>query len=143
MTGVLEIVSRLEEAGGVLELAGSHIRYRVPSGNSEIRNFLAELRRRRSEVMAFLKTRNAKPQMPAGVRLLEWNLKKPPVAIETCAIVTDTALFAHTTLEQLRTALTQPKRWVGWSVPQLIDRLAQVGVTVALESTDKLREAHQ
>jgi len=72
--------------------------------------------------------------VPPGVRLIEWKLKEPPVAVETCAVVTDTALFARTTLEQLRTALAQPKRWIGWSVPQLIDRLAQVGVIVALES---------
>jgi hypothetical protein len=74
--------------------------------------------------------------MPPGVRLLAWNLKEPPVAIEVCAVVIDTALFARTTLGQLRKALAYPKRWVGWSVPQLIDRLAQVGVFVALESKD-------
>jgi hypothetical protein len=45
-----------------------------------------------------------------------------------------TCLFARTTLEQLRIALAAPKRWVGWTIPQLIDRLAQVGVRVALES---------
>lgn len=71
--------------------------------------------------------------IPPGVRLIEWKLKEPPVAIETCAVVTDSGLFARTTLEQLRVALAEPKRWVGWSVPQLIDRLAQVGVSVALE----------
>jgi hypothetical protein len=64
------------------------------------------------------------------VKLIRWNLKSPPVAIETCVVVTDPALFARTTLEQLRTALAQPQRWVGWSVTQLIDRLAQVGVLV-------------
>lgn len=76
------------------------------------------------------------PTVPVGVRLLTWDLKEPPVAIDTCSIVTDPALFATATLTQLRTAIANPKRWVGWSVPQLIDRLAQVGVTVALE-TDK------
>jgi hypothetical protein len=77
--------------------------------------------------------------MPSGVRLVEWNLKEPPVAIETCAVVTDSAQFARSTLEQLRTALAQRKRWVGWSVAQLIDRLAQVGVTVVLESKPEER----
>ena len=71
--------------------------------------------------------------MPPGTRLVEWILKKPPVAIEACAIVTDTALFANTTVAQLGEALANPRRWVGWSVPQLIDRLGQVGVIVALE----------
>jgi len=48
--------------------------------------------------------------------------------------VTNSVLFARTTLEQLRIALAHPKRWVGWSVPQMIDRLAQVGVTVEIEA---------
>jgi hypothetical protein len=65
---------------------------------------------------------------------VKWSLKDPPVAIETCAVVTEPALFASTTLEQLRVALANPKRWVGWSVSQLIERLAQVGVTVVLEN---------
>jgi hypothetical protein len=64
---------------------------------------------------------------------VQWSLKEPPVAIETCAVVTEPALFASTTLEQLRVVLANPKRWVGWGVFQLIERLAQVGVTVALE----------
>jgi hypothetical protein len=69
-------------------------------------------------------------QMPQGIRLIEWCLKEPPVALESCAVVVDPASFARTTLEQLRVALENPKQWVGWSIPQLVDRLAQVGVTV-------------
>lgn len=73
------------------------------------------------------------PSLPSGVRLLNWNLKQPPVAIDTCSVVTDPALFARSTLEQLKVALENPKRWVGWTVAQLMDRLAQVGVVVALK----------
>jgi hypothetical protein len=72
--------------------------------------------------------------MPPGIRLLEWKLKEPPVVIETCAVVTDSALFARSTLAQLNTALTKSKRWAGWSIPQLIERLSQVGVLVAIET---------
>jgi hypothetical protein len=64
----------------------------------------------------------------------KWNLKEPPVAIESCAVVIEPALFARTTLEQLSIALQNPKRWIGWSVSQLVERLAQVGVAVALEN---------
>ena len=78
------------------------------------------------------------PSKSAGIRVVEWKLKEPPVAVETCAVVTDTALFARSTLEQLRIALAQPKRWVGWSVPQLVDRLAQVGVRVTLEGESQV-----
>lgn len=71
--------------------------------------------------------------MPRGVRLVEWKLKDPPVVIETCSVVTDPELFASSTLRQLQAALSNPKKWAGWSVPQLIDRLSQVGVLVTLE----------
>lgn len=134
MTDLLQIVSRLEQNGGTLVLDGNRIRYSVPSEDAEARALLTELRKQRENVRAFLRARAVIPAMPPGVLLIGWNLKEPPVAIETCAVVTDSALFARTTLEQLRKALAQPKRWVGWSVPQLIDRLAQVGVLVALES---------
>jgi hypothetical protein len=73
-----------------------------------------------------------RPDMPPGVRLVAWSPKEPPVVIETSAVVVNPALFAQTTLEQLTTALASPERWIGWSVPQLIDRLAQVGVFVKL-----------
>ena len=141
MTELMEIVSRLEVGGGKLMLDGGRIRYSIPSGDTEAQTLLGELRKRRSEVVELLRVRATIPATPRGVRLVEWKLKDPPVAIEICAVVTDPARFAHTTLQQLWTALSQPKRWVGWSVPQLIDRLAQVGVTVALESAEKPREA--
>jgi hypothetical protein len=74
----------------------------------------------------------------ASIRIIEWKLKQPPVAMETCAVVINTRLFAESTLDQLRIVLTQPKRRVGWTVPQLIDRLAQVGVQVTLEANSKV-----
>jgi hypothetical protein len=70
---------------------------------------------------------------------VKWNLKEPPVAVEACAVVVNPGLFARSTLEQLRIALENPKRWVGWTIPQLIDRLAQVGVIVALQAEDRLQ----
>jgi hypothetical protein len=155
VTDVLEVVSRLEENGGSLRLEGDRIRYSVPSGNREALNILAELRKHRDAVRTLLVQRAARQAsnsssqpsqgvlaMPPGVRLLHLKLKEPPVAIDTCSVVTDPALFASSTLEQLGVALAQPKRWVGWSTPQLIDRLAQVGVIVTLESEGPGRNFH-
>jgi hypothetical protein len=138
MSDLFQVVLRLEEVGGRLILDGDRIRYAIPKENREAPGLLAKLRDRRAEVAAFLKVRRSRPTMPPGVRLIRWNLKDPPIAIETCSVVTDPPLFAKGTLEQLRLAIENPKRWAGWSVPQLLDRLGQIGVIVALESQDVL-----
>jgi hypothetical protein len=132
---VAETVNLVETAGATFRLDGEGVRVWYPDEEHRagLAGQVAFLRSRREEVTAFLRARVVVPVMPRGVRLLKWNLKRPPVAIETCAVVTDTARFAQTTLGQLRIALAHPKRWVGWSVPQLVDRLAQVGIQVSLE----------
>ncbi len=141
MTHLPQIVFRLEQSGGTLVLDGDRIRYSVPSEDAEARALLAELRKHREQVRAFLRARAAIPAMPPGVRLIAWDLREPPVAIEYSAVVVDSAKFARATLEELRERLTNPKRKYGWTVPQLIDRLSQVGVTVALKSAEECNEA--
>jgi hypothetical protein len=127
-----EVVSRIEELGGYLALdADGGIRYRVPKDHPEAKALLETVRAEKQNLLAYLQTR---PRLPFSIRVVSWDLKKPPVLIETCAVVTDPVLFVRSTLEQLRIAIEEPRRWVGWTVPQLIDRLGQVGVIVTLES---------
>jgi hypothetical protein len=132
---VASILNEIEAAGAVLRLDAGTVRVWYPGEGCrrELARHVAFLRTCRAEVAACLQARRSLPGMPPGVRLLEWRLKEPPVGIDSCSVVTDSALFARSTLEQLRIALEEPKRWVGWSVPQLIDRLGQVGVLVALD----------
>lgn len=132
---VTEVLGEVEAVGIELRLDGERIRIRFPEPQQrdELAEQVAFLRAHRDEVAEFLRERTAIPEMPDGVRLVKWNLREPPVAIETYAVVTDPALFARTTLVQLKVALANSKRWVGWSVPQLMDRLAQVGVVVEME----------
>lgn len=83
-------------------------------------------------VVALEKTTQSDPlPMPKGVRLLKWAPQLPPVAIETRAVVNDVPKFIRTTLGQLRAAMTG-KSWLAGnrSVPELVDRLEQVGVKV-------------
>jgi hypothetical protein len=127
MTPVERLIDGIEAAGGVLAIHGERIRCRLPEDATYL---LEELRKRRSDVLAALRRRNTIPLMPPGVRLIGWHLKEPPIAIESCAIVIDPAAFARSTLEQLWNALENPKRWIGWTIPQLVDRLAQIGVEV-------------
>ena len=132
MTAAEQVIGCIEAVGGVLAVHGERIRCRLPEDATHL---LEELRRCRSDALAVLRSRNGVPAIPPGVQLIEWRLKRPPVAIETCAVVTNPDLFARSTLDQLGMALKHPKRWVGWRIPQLIDRLAQVGVIVAVEYT--------
>jgi hypothetical protein len=134
VSDLLEVLGHLEAAGAALKLDGDKVRIVFPE---EQRKHLADhftfLRAHRDDVVAWLKARATVPAMPPGVQLLHWQLKEPPVAVEVCAVVTDPALFARTTLEQLGIAISEPKRWVGWTVPQLVDRLNQIGVGVKVE----------
>ena len=133
---VSQILGEVEAAGIAVRLdrEGVRIWFPEPQQREELAGQVAFLRTHRDEVTEFLRKRVAIPEMPPWVRLVKWNLKEPPVAIETCGVVTEPALFASTTLEQLRIVLANPKRWVGWSVFQLIERLAQVGVIVKLDA---------
>ena len=134
-----EVVNQMEAVGAAFRLDGVRVRVWYPGQQQreDLVRHIAFLRAHKEDATRFLAARAVIPAMPPGVRLIAWQLKEPPVAIETCAVVTNSALFARTTLEQLRRVLAQPKHWVGWSVPQLLDRLAQVGVIVSLESTRK------
>ena len=127
-------VTEAEALGIRFRLVGDRVRATLPGEHADrLVDVVERLRANREEVAELLRTRASVPPMPPGVRAHYWNLKMPPVAIDSCSIVTDCELFARTTLEQLRIALAEPRRWMGWTLPQLIDRLRQVGVDVEVE----------
>jgi hypothetical protein len=130
MTTAERVLERIEAAGGVLALEGQHIRCRLPVA---ARDLIDDLRVHKGKVLTLLRRRNEIPPMPPGVRLVQWNLKELPVCLEVYSIVTDPTKFARSTLGQIQRLLENPRAKIGWSMPQLIDRLAQVGVIVALE----------
>jgi uncharacterized protein DUF3631 len=74
------------------------------------------------------------PPMPPGVALLSWGLKQPPITIAPGEVVTDSARFSRACLEQLRNTLANPRRRAAWTVQQLVERLALVGVMVTTNS---------
>jgi hypothetical protein len=74
------------------------------------------------------------PPMPIGVRLVRYEPRKPPVAVDVCSVVTDVPKFIERELRDLDSRLNSP--WTirgGWSVPQILDRLRQVGVEVEID----------
>lgn len=130
MNRAVELVERIESIGGVLILQGDCITYDLPP---EID--VDELRAHRDEVVRVLQQRQEVPAMPPGITLISWDLKRPPVAIETCSVVINPASFAKSTLLQLRAALAG-KHWAAghWTTAELIERLRQVGVEVEIDS---------
>ena len=71
------------------------------------------------------------PEMPAGIRLLKWAPKLPPVVLTRFSVVNDVPQFLRATLEQLRAALDGENWHAGnLSVRELVDRLEQCGVKV-------------
>lgn len=129
---VAQAVMEVETLGVQLRVEADKVVMRFPAEQlrNELSGKLAFLRTHRHEVMNILRGRDVIATMPLGVRLVSWNLKEPPVAIDVCSVVVNPSLFVRTTLAQLGIALAEPTRWVGWTMPQLIDRLAQVGVVV-------------
>jgi hypothetical protein len=140
VTEVLEIVSRLEQSGGTLVLDGDRIRYSVPSEDAEARALLAELRKHREKVRAFLQERAAIPAMPPGVRLVRWEPKAAPVILTHYAVVTDVPRYISMTLLELEAALAG-KQWQAghWSVRELVDRLEQCGIILQVSVVEARR----
>jgi hypothetical protein len=127
-----EVLEAVQDAGGSLIANGKRIRYALPKSALWL---IAELRQHRDEVLSILCTRQSEVlPMPERVELLSWDPKKPPVPIVQIGVVIDVPVFIRSTLEQLRFALAG-KSWLAgnWSVSELISRLEQVGVRVAIE----------
>jgi hypothetical protein len=140
VTDLLQMVSRLEQNGGTLVLDGDRIRYSVPSEDAEARALLAELRKHREKVRAFLQERAVIPAMPPGVRLVHWEPKPAPVILTHYAVVTDVPRFISMTLLELKAALAG-RRWQAGhrSVRELVDRLEQCGIILQVSGVEARR----
>jgi hypothetical protein len=125
---VPELLNLIAARGGIVHLEGSRIRYDLAGDAAALVPDLIA----RCEIRRFLQDRAAVPPLPRKLRLLSWKLKLPPVMVETVSVVSDPADFAANTLKQLAVAVADP----AWNsiIPHLLDRLAQVGVVVALRS---------
>ena len=134
---VAEVVSEVEAAGVAFRLDGERVRVRYPDDGrrKELAGQIALLRAHRDEVAEFLRKRTAIPAMPPGVRLVHWGPKPAPIILTQYSVVADVDRFVRMTLLELRAALAG-KRWQSghWSVRDLVDRLEECGVQVAIES---------
>jgi hypothetical protein len=133
---VADIVIEVEKAGAAFRLEGDKVRVWYPDDErrKEMAGQIALLRAQRAEVAAYLKTRAVIPPMPKGVRLIRWEPKAAPVAIDVCSVVLDVPKFVEAELRALDSRLNNP--WTihgGFTVLQMLDRLAQAGLEVELD----------
>jgi hypothetical protein len=139
-----EVVSRIEELGGYLALDGDGgIRYRVLQDCAEARALLETVRAEKQSVIAYLRERPAlkAPAMPQGLRLVRWEPKCSPVAIDVCSVVVDVPKFIESELRALDSRLNNPGTIRGgFTVWQMLDRLAQAGLIVELEPKGRANE---
>lgn len=64
MSDVLDIMSRLERAGGSLSIDGDRIEYAIPRSNREPQELLGELRKQRERVAEILLLRESGRELP-------------------------------------------------------------------------------
>lgn len=75
--------------------------------------------------------------IPPGVRLVRYEPKPAPVAIDVASVVVDVQKFIEAELRELEARLCSPVQIRGgWGVYAILDRLSQVGVELEIESRD-------
>jgi hypothetical protein len=128
-----ELLEAVQNLGGSLTLSGERIQYALPDSAVWL---VTELKHHREELIGLLRQGGTPPQMPPRVRLLKWEPKNPPIAIVRMGIVSNVPKFIAATLLELRARLEGKDFLAGnWSLPELVDRLEQVGVVVKVENT--------
>ena len=126
-----EILEAIQNLGGSLVLSGERIQYVLPDSALWL---VTELREKRDKLIELLRQNETPAPMPPGVRLLKWKPKNPPIAIVRMGIVSNVDKFIGATLRELRARLEGRDFPTGnWSLPELVDRLEQVGVCVTIQ----------
>jgi len=96
-------------------------------------DLLTRIKQHKPEIILALAPR-ACPSLPQGVRLVRWEPKSPPVAIDVCSVVVDVPKFVQGELRALDSRLNNPRPIDGgFTVPQMLDQLRQVGLEVELQ----------
>jgi hypothetical protein len=123
------ILDEMSERGVTARVDGETLRLKPRAALDD--DLLARIKEHKLEIIRALV---AIPPMPEGVRLIRWEPKPAPVAIDVCSVVVDVRKFIHGELRALDSRLNNP--WTihgGYTVPQMLDRLAQAGLEVELD----------
>jgi hypothetical protein len=135
-------IDRLQELGGELFLQDGFIRYRVPKGNPEARELLAEIRKDRQAFIALLRDRESKPPsleevkgvLPPGVKLVNYEPKQAPFAVAPVSVVSNAGRFFRAYLRDLRWRLEHPASYAAPPLTDILSKLADAGLELLVEA---------
>jgi hypothetical protein len=142
MSALASPIDRLHELGGSLWLDGDAIRYRIPAGNLEAREVLADLRQDRAAIAAMLRDRESKPPsleeiqatLPAGVELVSYEPKETPFKVTPVSVVSNAGKFFRAYLRDLTCRIEHPDSYAAPPLPDILAKLADAGLVLRLQS---------
>ena len=137
-------IDRLRELGGSLWLDGEKVRYRVPFGNAEAREVLADLRQDRDAVTAMLQDQASKTpsfaevtsMLPPGFRLVGYRPRQVPFAVAPVSVVTSAGKFFRAYLTDLRWRVENPNGRAAPPLADILAKLADAGLTLVADGTE-------
>jgi len=152
MTSGTALLDQFESLGGRVTLAeGERLRCEFPKGMAEARTLLEAIRQHKAELLEILRERQAAlgsaappecPPLPPGAQLVRYAPKTPPIAVQPCSIVTDVDKFIGAYLRDLAWRLAHPNTYACASLPEILAKLAEVGVELEIEQAEVPREPH-
>jgi hypothetical protein len=147
---VVELIEALQSEGVRFRVEGDRVRATLPKPTpSGIISALDSLRPYKADVRAIIEAGMLAdalpdeahgvlasadpPSLPRGVRLLSYCPKTPPVAVTPISVVTDVNKFIGSYLRDLEFRLEHPKAHACASLNEILAKLAEVGVELALD----------
>jgi hypothetical protein len=149
MTPAVSPIDRIRELGGAVFLDGERLRYRIPAGDPEARQLIAEVHRDREAVIAMLRDIESKPPsleevqaaLPPGVRLVGYQPKEAPFAVAPVSVVTDAGKFFHAYLKDLAWRLEHPDGYAAPPLADILSKLAEAGLELRVDAPAVRRTA--
>jgi hypothetical protein len=148
--GIVDLIEALQSVGVRFRIEGGRVRASLPKPTpSEIISALESLRPYKADVRTLIEARMVAeplpneargvlasadpPPLPRGVRLLSYCPKSPPVAVTSISVVTDISKCLRSYLQDLEFRLEHPQARVCAPLSEILSKLAEVGVELALD----------
>jgi len=151
VTKLDQAVAEFESKGGEFTLNGPQVSVQYPPEHRDtLAPILATLRANRTAVAALIRERYCGvpapaqcPPVPLGVRLVKYAPKAPPVAVAPVSIVTDVDKFIRAYLRDLGQRLQHPGTHACASLPEILAKLAEVGLELALDGSTQIQSGRE